>query len=299
MKKLFCLIILCIQASYGIHQSSADIWPPQVVKWKFTTGKDLIFVAVHHTNDMNSPTHQCIREIFENEKPDLYLMEGFSSDQEGESPIRLKEKSTWVCEEKTNCPENLYGAYLATKNGVAFIGADISEKEQIPLMKAHGYSREDVIFYMLVQQLPQLYRDGDFETHTQKLTAITCESMCDTFLQKNIAEWINESVDLTYQDFLNWWQLRFQGPLDMEETFFMWEKGVVYSAPNNKDNALYTQKIAFLFTNNRDNHLINIIKETVCKNKKTLIIYGSSHLKNLWKRLIDIFGTPFSVQYIQ
>ncbi|AIL13257.1 hypothetical protein IM40_06730 [Candidatus Paracaedimonas acanthamoebae] len=301
MKRFICFLILWIHPTYCIQEISSKEWPSQIVRWSLKDNKELIFVACWHTNDINSPQHKRIKDIFQNEKPDIYIMEGFCSAREGVSPVRLKKKSAEICEKKGKCQENLYAAYLATKYQVNFIGAELSEKEQIPLLKKYGYSREDVIFYLLVQQLPYFYRDGDFETHTQKFDSSSWENMCNAFLKNKIATWIEEKVYLDYNDFLIWWKQRFGAPLNMEKEFSGWKKGCSFHESSNKEDALYTytQRMAYWFHNHRDNHLINVIKDSVSKNHKTLIVYGISHLSNLWERLVKAFGRPSSVQIIQ
>ncbi|MDF3034003.1 MAG: hypothetical protein K0R76_957 [Alphaproteobacteria bacterium] len=300
MKKIIYLTILFLQTAYGMgmSNSSPEVWPPQIVRWKLQNNKELIFIGVHHTNDLNSSTHQHIRSIFEEEKPDIYVMEGFCSSREGESPRRLKEKSITTCEGKGKCGENLYAAYLATRYGIKFIGADLSEKDQIPLLKQHGYLWEDVIFYLLVQQLPYFYRDGDL-TYPEEFTPATWENMCNRFLQATISGWIEEEVNLTYQDFLRWWNDHFTFPLDMEKEFSVWEKGELYHEPNCDEDALFTRKIAFWFHKNRDDYSFNIIQEAVTNYTKVLVIYGSNHLRNQWGKLLQTFGTPSSKQIIE
>lgn len=302
MYKLLIIFFLVMQSSLCVTQKlpiQSDIWPPQTVIWNLKNGHKLIYVASHHTQDINSAVHQVIKKIFENEKPDVYIMEGFSAEEEGDSPDRLKQKSTKLCEVQKKCGEGMYAAYLATKHNINFIGADLFEKHQIPLLKAQGYSRKDVIFFMLIQSLPNLYGDGDWETRTQKFTPDNWESMCNHHLQKHIAKWIDDKVTLTYQDFLAWWQDNFKEPLDMKREFSSWDKGINYCHSNHNDDALYSQKIANWFHKNRDDHMFKIIQETVANNKTTLAVFGSGHLRDEWDRLVEAFGEPSSRENIE
>jgi hypothetical protein len=272
-----------------------SFWPPQVVRWRMDGDKELIFIATHHSNDLKSPIHATIRDIFEKENPDIYIMEGFSSDREGISPDRLKKKSTDIFEKTGECGENLYAAYLATKANIPFIGAELPEDQNLELLKKKGFSFEDIVFYLLVQHLPYFFRDGDFETHTQQFTPLTWESMCNQLMQKTIAGWLNQDVKLTYQDFLQWWENHFHSPLDMQKEFGDWLRGTHYSQPNKSKEAPYTQQIAYWWHKNRDDHIIGIIKAAVTQNKKTLVVFGSNHLRDLWERLIETYGEPASV----
>lgn len=299
MRRFFGLWVLLIHSIYGAPEILPENWPSQVVRWDLKEGRKLIFVACWHTDDIHSFAHKSIKDIFLKEKPDIYIMEGFCSAREGLSPERLKKKSKEICKQKGKCQENLYGAYLATTQTINFIGAELRERDQISLLKKKGYSREDVIFYLLVQQLPYFYRDGDFETHSQKFDSSSWENICNTFLKNNISGWIEEKVDLNYRDFLTWWKSRFGTFLDMNREFSEWKKGCFFHEANIKENALYTQKIAFWFHKNRDDYLIKVIKDSVSQNPKTLIVYGISHLANLWERLMETFGEPSSIKIIQ
>jgi hypothetical protein len=275
-----------------------SIWPSQVVRWKIEGDKELIFIGALHTNNLKSPVHGAIKAIFATEKPDVFIMEGFSSDQEGISPDRLKKKSTTVCEHKGQCGENLYAAYLAMKADIPFIGAELSEDKQLEPLKKKGFSFEDVVFYMLAQQLPYFFRDGDFETQTKPFTPLVWEEMCNRFMQTHIAEWIQRDVKLTYQDFLKWWKIHFHSPLVMQKEFGDWKRGTNYAQPSKRKDAPYTQQIAYSFHRNRDDHIFGVIKTAVTQNKKTLVVFGSNHLQDLWERLIDAYGKPDSVMQL-
>jgi len=294
-RKLIIFIVCFIQVCFADAKvwPGPEVWPPQTVSWNLNDGKVLTIIATHHTNNLDSPVNKCVKEAFTSDKPDIYVMEGFCGEREGVSPQRLQEKSK-ICEEENQCGENLYAAHLATINNIKFIGMELSEKAQIPLLKTHGYSRDDVIFYLLVQQLPFFYRDGDFKTHTQKFTPQTWESMCNNFLQETIAGWIEDDVTLTYQDFLQWWKKRFGAPLDMEKEFSVWERGVLYHEPSLDKDALYTQKIAYWFHKNRDDHIFKVIETAVKENTKTLVVFGSNHLRALWDKLNVAYGKPTS-----
>ncbi len=290
-------IIHACATNSDIEKNKPNAWPSQVVRWA-KDGKTLIFVACHHTNNLSSPIHRTIKNIFDEEKPDIYLMEGFSSESEGISPDRIKEKAKQIIESTKKCADNLYAAYLATENGVPFIGADLADAKQITPLKERGYSLEDVIFYLLVQQLPYFYRDGDFETHTQKFTPENWEPMCNAFLHKNVAGWIGEDVSLTYKDFLAWWERNFKTTLDMEKEFSDWKRGNSYTSPNNDREALYSQRIAYWWHKNRDDHIFSVLKDQFSKNTTTLIVFGATHLQNMWDRLTNEFGEPQSIVMI-
>lgn len=298
MYRIWILLILLIQNTLGATKNlpiHLDIWPPQVVIWNIANNKKLIYVAVHYTDDIKSATHQVIKGIFQNEKPDIYIMEGWYLNH---TPERLKEISINLCEKQEKCYQSNYACYLATRNNVKFMGAWVSDKDQISLLKEQGYSREDVIFFLLARQLPYFFREGD--THNnQAFTAATWESVCNNYLQKRIAERLGDKVTLTYQDFLKWWNDRFKEPLDMERDFSLWERGVTYCHSNKSENALFTQKIANCFHKNTNNYMLKLIREAVATNQITLVVFGSGHLRDQWEKLIEAFGEPSSKENIE
>lgn len=280
-----------VQASQLINTSN-QWWPPQVVRWK-NNDKELIYIAVDHPDDMASPTHKKIKNLFETEKPDVFVMEGFCSQREGISPQRLKEKSTLIAESGSGkCNDNLYGAYLATKNNIPFIGPELPDAEQVILLQEKGYTFEDIVFYMLVMEIPYLFRDGDFETHTQKFTPETWKAMCEQYMHKNIASYVEQPVPFTYEDFLQWWEKHFHKPLDMEKEFKNFEHGCLYMEPCNAPDACITQKMAYFFHKNRDDYIFKKIKEITQQYNKVLVLYGSNHLRDQWKQLTATYGDP-------
>ncbi len=293
IRTLFTFLILVSTSCFGIPplDVSKEDWPPQIVKWTIPGDKEITIIAVHHTDNLDSEIHKTIRNVFEKEKPDVYLMEGFSAAQEGESPQRLKDKSKLICD-SGKCNENLYAAYLATINKVPFIGIELSESEQILPLENQGFTFEDLCFYMLVMEIPYFFRDGDFETHTIKFTPETWDSMCTQYLQKNIAEWLGRPVSYTYADFLKWWEKNMEEKLDMAKAFQDFKKGSFYIESSLDKRAVKTQKIAYYFHKNRDDHMLKVIKEAPERNKKILVIYGSNHLRDQWEQLIKMFGDP-------
>src|SRR5260221_4953104 len=180
---LACLFFLSTQEPLLSSEVSEEVWPPQTVRWTLKDGKELIFVATHHTDNIISPIHGLIKAIVEKEKPDIYVMEGFSSDEDGISPERLSIKAKKLCEDQGKCGENLYTALLATQKSIPFIGADLTEDKQLEPLLQKGFSFDDIVFFMLVQHLPYFFRDGYFETHTIKFIQQNREAMCNDFLQ--------------------------------------------------------------------------------------------------------------------
>lgn len=308
-----CLFFSSVCSAFAQEQSNMNMqdnngnhtWPAQIVRWKITSKVDnkadnaeLIFIASNYSNDANSKTHQQIKNIFSTEKPDLYIMEGFSNEQEGLSPKRLQEKSKKLCA-TGKCNQNLYAAYIATKNNVDFLGAELSESEQVKLLSKEGFAFDDIIFYMLMQQLPYFFRDGDFDRHKQKFTKATYESMCNDFLQRTIAGWINKKVNVTYHDFLVWWGKNFAKPLDLQKEFSNFENGFALVEPSNKNDAYITQKIAYYFNKNRQNHLLDLIKSEIKTHNKVVVVFGATHLRDIWQKLVDAFGEPSSKVIIE
>lgn len=104
-KRLFLFILLCFSNINPFYTN--DKAEDKIVKWRTQSGKNIIYIAVNHSADLKSKVHQSIRDVFKNDRPNVFLMEGFSSSIEGISPERLKQKATEIYK-SGKYPENLY-----------------------------------------------------------------------------------------------------------------------------------------------------------------------------------------------
>jgi hypothetical protein len=306
--KFLIYLILCLFVGielpwYAVEEMREDggkIVPPQVVIWNLQDGRKLIYIAVHHTNKKDSSIHQKIFEVFQNENLDVFLMEGISSSEEGISSERVLKKAKIFCEEKDDCDENLYAAYLASQRNIPIVGCHLNEHNFLPGLEKAGFSLEDFVYFILVQQIPFFYRDGDFATHERKFTPDTWQIMSEEFIHNEIAGWLKTPLeDFTFEGFRTWWGKKFKKPLDMEKEFSDWKKATSFTYPDNNENALITQKISFWVQQQRDIYILEQIKEALKKYKVVLTVHGSYHLGNQYSRLLSLYGKPIKIELLE
>lgn len=236
--------------------------------------KTLTYIAAHSTSDKESPIHQAIKQAFQQENPDLYIMQGFSSDVEGISPERLKNKSSKICAFSKGCAHNLFGAYLATEKDIPFVGGEPSQDIYIPFLEEKGFTFNDVVFFMVCQQIPFFHRDVDFDKNKIPFTAENFDRFVTDFIQKEISIWLKQDIQLTAKDFTKWWKEKFQKAYQFERDL-RHPEGFIITEPLNAENALITQKISWHVLQLKKDYMVQKIKQFLPYYDRILVVYGA------------------------
>ena len=260
------------------------------VTFQPSENKKLIYLAIFHTNDIKGNVAQRIEEVIKHEKPDLCILEGFEA-CEGLNPERI----VIGAQERMAadiCPDNLYAVFMCNKYGVNFMGGEVDDvKETLPLLYKRGYTLQDIVFYMLVQQIPFWHKDKMFKKDDVK-------KQCEEFMNEQVPFWFKMSINYTYEEFLAWY-LKHMKKAYNPETDLLWDNGTstepwAYRGPE----ATICQKIAADIMNIRDNHIIKVIRQALQEHKKVVAIFGTAFTGGhyLWqkKALLSLFGQPLS-----
>lgn len=248
-------------------------------------GKELWYLAVMHTNQIDGSVAQAIENILDEQKPALCILEGWES-WEGVNPQRIitmsqESYATGICS------ESLTAAYLCHKKGIAFVGGEVDDVVLLQMLKRRGFAEQDVIFFMLAQQIPFWHRDHLFDKENPK-------QQFDEFLQNTLAGWMRIPITQTYEDFQRWHE-EHRGKSYDPDTDFLWKTAATNEyelRPSLHEGATIYQKLAAHIYNIRDAHILCMIKQALQSHDKVLVVFGAAHY--LWQKqaLIRLLGIP-------
>ena len=215
-------------------------------------GFKLRFIAANHVNDVRSATFKTIGGEINKGKVDLIIVEPFSY-EEGESPSFFTDYSKNCSKVKfSNCMEAAYLVWLNLKtNKAPYIGGEPSDMQILEYIISLGYSEEDLGYFYLLRQIPQLKRQERLKKDYQK--------QLGKYL-KIISKFSIQNVT-TYE-----------------------------VAPFNLKNSMFTQKMSHHISLYRDKFIVNLIREKSEKYENILVLYGGSHHTKQRLALEYLFG---------
>lgn len=303
MKNYFLLLLLlltaCITAKKTNKQElNQDLkqlldytqkfdFKPLVNIYEPKENKKIIYIAVEHISNPLHPTAQKIKDLIENEKPDFCILEGFDP-SEGISPKRIINKANEKLSQNL-IGENLYAAYLCDKCNIPFIGADARESSYINTLAKEGFSLEDIVFFLVAQQI-------NFWNKDNIVNETNIKNLVGNLIKDDISWWLEQKLDYTYEDFLKWHEKNTNKQFDLTKDF-LW-KNTEDFIPSLENKASIYQKIQVHIMYIRDLHILNVIQDALKKYNKILIVYGGSHYVWQKKALEYLFKPSVSQIFI-
>lgn len=247
--------------------------------YKFTKGnKQLWYLASKHSNDPNSDTFQFVKYVFNNQKIDIVIVEGFQTDL-GLNPSLISKN---VLEGKTATfypnAEPSYTIENAINKKVIFVGGEPSDLDIHKAILAKGYQSQDLLAFNFVRRMPQLKRSAK----VSNLKSL--EGEFDSYIKSKKVDFGIEGINFSFQDFKKWYQKNQHKPLSIDAG----DKGE--TAPI--EGPYFTQSMSKIITTIRDEHILKTINELMNKYQNVLIVYGSSHYRVEHRALKSALGEP-------
>lgn len=273
---------------------SESIYPQYSVLYTYELHKKkLQYFSALLSNNFESAERATIAYLLQNEKPDICILHGFQTD-EGISPQRIISIAQSLHKEKIG-GENTYAAYMCYKYDIPFIGGDINQKKLLQELIDCGYAQEDIVFYMLLQQIPFWDRDNLLDKQEQ-------ERQFERFMNNEIREWLGVTEFYTYKTFCNWFQHYYAKPFNVKE--FLWDNvdANTWSCSRSASASIH-QKICADYMNIKDNYFIDVIRKTLAMHHNVLVISPASHTgsRYIWQKeaLASFLGKPASEKIIR
>jgi hypothetical protein len=233
-------------------------------------GHPLLYIAANHTSDPKSETYGWINRAFTQYHPDYVIIEGMAGT---ESPKTLMAYINTL--PPYSCPENLYAARCAIKNQVPFMGAEPPEDAVVNALFAKKYTKKDLDFLYVVQQMGYYYRSSSIPFKSLD-DLPTVFALCVKDLKK---------PGLRLTDFKQWYEQRLNMTLSYRTLM-----DPNHCAPLRHGTPL--QQLASTVSVIRDQHILSVILKAMKTHKKVLVVYGHSHFVTQKDVLCAHFGKP-------
>ncbi len=238
-------------------------------------GQTLGWVAAKHSADPNGQTAQTLRMAFARVRPRAVILEGVPSAW-GVNPRRLIDQLSRLAPGEGN--EGDLAARLVLNSGAAIWGGEPTESDLGAALIAQGFSAEDVIHSALFGPLEQQQREGAFSSPADPLFPAAFAAMA-----ADIARGYGLGSAPSLDQFRAWHQRTFGAPLSEATTWYErgWPNGDTVPA-----------RIARASNRQRDIQAYRVTLERLTADRMVLVVYGASHLSNVWDALAAVLGPP-------
>lgn len=241
-------------------------------------GKEIVYILAAHTaDDPENPTcpmFGCIKSVVISLKPDCMILEGFDTSEEMQKSVCVL---TTNPEPHKVLQEPMYGAFLAQKNGIPFMGGEPSDQQILAAFQEQGHSSDDMAFFYFLQQAPQVHRENP----------LTQENIQDCFkhLAKGWASIFGKKN--TYAEFQAWCLDKLGSILSLEDMLSATSTTAYPFVSRIQMDAMWV----------RDKTTLSRLLEAVECHQKVMIMYGSSHFYTQHLVLEKYLGKPTFALY--
>jgi hypothetical protein len=221
----------------------------------------LYYIAADHANVASSPTFILVSRVFENLPIDAVVIEGLQRSYGFSPECILQSFKSQRHGDFYRWGEPSFAAILASERSIPFTGAEPDDKSVCQQLLAKGYSREDVIGFYFLRQIPQYRRD-----HT----------IADKGFRRAFTDFVStikpalglDDQSFDYSQFLHWCRVR-------NGTNFIPENLEIDDVAPLSEGKLFTQRIS-----------------AAVGQIRVLVIYGASHLATQRRVLQSLLGEP-------
>jgi hypothetical protein len=283
-------LVLCAPAASAAVQLAADVALIQPYSYElqnkepfrapfyavFRRGKkELWYVAAQHGGDPRSATFALIRAVFRTHPPDAALIEGVKADR-GENPESLIADYRASSGRSYKWGEPSFTALQAVDHGKVFAGAEPEDTELLSRVTALGYTREDLLGFFFLRQIPQMLRDGTLakegpEKSYDELMEIDRRSLG-----------LSPGDAPTYARFLAWYRGKMGTDPDLAPRDYEGTAPLADGTP--------IQRISAVIDKARNQAMVEQIARMLHVHDRVLVVLGASHLAVQRKALEAMLG---------
>jgi hypothetical protein len=247
--------------------------------------QSLIFVAASHGCDPK--TFRLIDEAFTTRRVRVVVVEGYPASKGLDPPEFVGRLDEWAAGQFcAGGGEIGYAAAEARKRGLPFTGGEPDEPAVVQAVLGQGFTREDLLGFYFVGQVPQLRREGALDT---KSLDANFQSLIAAMSKRAGLE--EASAHFSLEQFELWYQ-RKQGKKFDAATMDSEEAAPI---PSGK---YFTQRISVVRNIVRDRFIARRIANLLASDKQVLVVYGGSHFPTLRPALELLMGSPIFVPHI-
>ncbi|MBI3547643.1 MAG: hypothetical protein HY078_01190 [Elusimicrobia bacterium] len=246
--------------------------------------KHLYYAASRHSTEWASPTLRNVRALFDKVRFDAALIEGTRAELGTNPAGRLAE---YRADEKASTDKGFYKgsepgltAILASKRGIAFRGAEPSDREIHSQLFSNGYLLEDVLCFYTLRQIPQLQRERAFESKS-------FEQVYPELMSRWSKRYEVTSEQLPSLARLNAWHREKTGAAFDLSTYTKDSEAVAPLA-----GGTYVQRLSAEIGMIRDRFIVREIARALNDYDTVLVVFGHSHLATQRRALEAMMGPP-------
>lgn len=246
---------------------AASVWRPVAVTRFQKHNKNLFYINTHHVTGTDNATCETVRKAMLAYKPQLLIIEGLPT-QCGISPPGYLD---YLYHEEVphHFPtgEISYAAFLASQNGIPFIGGEPSDEDTFACMEAEGYAVKDVMAFYLLRVIPQYRQQG------KVIDEATFDDFATDFLRDDLSfSHVPASQRLKLQEFKPWYESHCS---DLQTLSTITPEDF---APYASEDANYLQRLNRILTLIRERHVDTLIGKALSDHDKVMVVYGDGHL---------------------
>lgn len=239
----------------------------------------LVFVGAHHAFQANDPTMRAVAAGFAAIHADVVILEGFPTFMGENPPPLVREAQRYGAPDAPDFDrgEAMYAASLALSRGIPFIGGEPSHPEQLEVLKAKGFTEDEIAFSSLLGWFSQALRSKDIpDTSSASLVQIYPR------LAENVKDQWNLEAP-TLDEFRGQYRDLYGIDIVGDDKF-----------PLRTDIGDQTRHGLQLRVEmmTRDRHLLGQIEHQLAERHSVLVVFGSSHWSTLSAALQARLGKP-------
>lgn len=283
MRKFVAKIVLLLALSINVV-ADFDIYkykPPYIVESHLKSGSNLYLVgtshedATKHPKCINNKVYKTIKKLLKTTKIDYLIIEGVPHLPRmirGYIKRGLKECRS----DFTKCKsEQSYAVALVLKKykDIVVQGGEPTYGEQLNYFKSHGYKVEDLIGLWTLKKSKKGISKKRFK---QKLD----------YVRRVFSKAKRSRVKFSFRDFRDWYKIKIGKDFSMQSPNIQIDARRYFN-PYDKNDGNYIKKMNTYMLNEgiRDDSLVKKINTAVKSGYKNIaVIYGSSHVRNIYKK---------------
>ena len=252
--------------------------------------KDLYYIGTRHGGDFENRSHEIISQAVGKYKPQLIIIEGVET-ASGLSPhLGLDPKNPGDRQRFWHhSGENVHTAEAARALHIPFIGGEPTTESLFHVLETHGYSAKEAMALSLLRSIPSWRRKGvlkDKEHFAEQATGF--------LLNDPVFKHIPKESRLTFQEFNAWYDAH-KAEIGGKDVL-----AVVAGDSDMLDpkHANYFQKMSGIMDRARDEHLVQLIADSLTKNDKVMVVYGNFHQHSAAPVFEVMFGGKGKTEFL-
>ncbi len=239
--------------------------------------KKLVFVGSHHTNKFEDSQFDQIYTSFNQARPDMVYVEGYTNLAARHEAIRTQLLNKTADEVKAE-GESHFTLKLAVDAGVDFDSPEPPFSQEIAALVSAGYAKSDIFQFYQYRIVVQYQREH--YDHDTEVSVAGCREYLEPFLKQFREE--SGWGDTELQTF----ETKLFSELDI--TDIQKYKDLVTPVPVDGQYTSVLNEISSYSSDYRDVHIFNQLADGLKKYNSLFIVYGSAHAVRLEPALLDL-----------